>query len=262
MKKKHLILLGLLGLVVALMPATAFASTSTVTQAKAHIPHILFQEGHNHNHNQPGNTSNAASAASTTVSSNNLIYNGGPVMGGTTNVYLVFWQPANLVSSSYQSTVQRYFNDVGSSALYQITRQYTDSGGNFPSGSRLAGTWTDNNPYPNYPNPTINTVFDTDIQAEVTRAQATNGWTSSINNIFFVFTQMNEDVCVKDSTGTVVACTPSAAYLQQNLPSYFCAYHNYFGTNTIYATIPYAASFGNGCNPEVKNATPLMGTRI
>lgn len=77
-------------------------------------------------------------------------------------------------------------------------------------------------------------LLDIDMQHEVTRAQSVNGWSSSINNIFFVFTQKSEDLCF-DSTHAQCAS------------NYFCAYHSSFGSNTLYAAMPYAASFS--CNP-------------
>ena len=73
-------------------------------------------------------------------------------------------------------------------------------------------------------------MLDSDIQNEVSRAQSINGWASTVNNIFFVFLQRNQDLCF-DST------------LSQCASNVFCAYHNTFGTNTQYAAMPYAASF-------------------
>ena len=77
-------------------------------------------------------------------------------------------------------------------------------------------------------------MLDSDIQNEVTNALNTNGWTSGIDNIFFVFLEQNQDLCFDSS-------------YSQCASNSFCAYHNYFGTDTIYAAMPYAASFS--CNP-------------
>ncbi len=68
----------------------------------------------------------------------------------------------------------------------------------------------------------------------MTHAQQVNGWSSSINNIFFVFTGRGEDLCIDSSQSQCASNT-------------FCAYHDFFGTNTLYAAMPYAASFS--CNP-------------
>ncbi len=201
----------------AMMPSSASAAT---TSARAyflhHKPHLLLKKDLRH------------SNASLLASGSNLIYGGGPVMGGTTNVYAIFWEPTGNVSANYNSLIERYFGDVGGSPLYHNNTQYTDSGGNFPSNAVLAGSWVDTSAYPESP------LLDSDIQNEVTNAQNVNGWSSSIDNVFFVFTEAGQDLCIDN---TFSQCASNA----------FCAYHNFFGTDTIYAAMPYAASFS--CNP-------------
>ena len=159
---------------------------------------------------------------------NNLVYNGGPVMGGTTNVFAIFWEPTGSVSANYNSLITRYFGDVGGQGLYNNNSQYSDSTGAVPTNTSLAGVFVDTTPYPESP------LLDSDIQNEVVNAQNANGWSSSIDNIFFVFLESNQDLCF-DST------------FSQCASNTFCAYHSTFGTNTIYAAMPYAASFF--CNP-------------
>jgi hypothetical protein len=234
MKKKHLIMLGFLGLVMSLLPATAFASTSTTTQAKNYAPHLLFKKGLNQNHNQSGFTKTAVVNPAT---SPNMTYNGGPVMEGVMNVYLIFWEPtgSTSVSANYNSLITRYFNDAGNSTLYQMGQQYPDNLGKFSTGSVVAGSYVDNAAY------TATPLLDTDIQNEVTHAQTFNGWASTSNNIFFVFTGKSQDICID---GTKAQCASNT----------FCAYHGAYGTNnTLYAAMPYAASFR--CNPELSGAS-------
>ncbi|HZS75848.1 MAG TPA: hypothetical protein VFA41_04490 [Ktedonobacteraceae bacterium] len=158
----------------------------------------------------------------------NLRYYGGPVMTGTQNVYAIFWEPTGNVQSGYNSLIQRYFADVNGSGLYHNNTQYHNSSGSYPSGEHLVASWVDTRAYP------ANPILDSDIQSEVSRAQSVNGWSSSIHNIFFVFLQANEDLCFDSS-------------YSQCASNYFCAYHSYFGSNSIYAAMPYAASFS--CNP-------------
>jgi hypothetical protein len=221
MKKGFLLLLGLAALItIALIPATFFAVASNGT-TKPHPIHIFPHKGHTR---QGAKVAKAASA----TGSNKVPYNGGPVMTGTMNVYAIFWEPTSNVSANYNGLIKRYFNDVGGSPLYKINNQYTQTGGASPSNAVLAGSWVDTIAYPNSP------LLDSNIQNEVTRAQSQNSWSSGIDNIFFVFTERNENICA-DSTQTQCATNT------------FCAYHSYFGTNTIYATMPYAASFS--CNP-------------
>lgn len=168
------------------------------------------------------------SGAAKLARTNNLTYHGGPVMAGTANVYAIFWEPTNNVQSGYNSLIQQYFGDVNGSGLYHNNTQYTQTGGGNASATHFVAAWTDTSAYPESP------LLDSDMQNEVTHAQSVNGWSSSINNIFFVFLQKSEDLCF-DSTHAQCAS------------NYFCAYHSSFGSNTLYAAMPYAASFS--CNP-------------
>jgi len=153
-----------------------------------------------------------------------VTYGGGPVMAGTTALYAIFWEPTGKVSARYHALIERYFNDVGSSPLYRIARQYKQADGGFPVNAFLAGVWKDTSPY------RANPLLDSDIQQEVTHAQRINDWHSSLHALFFVFTERNTNVCM-DST--LSACTSNG----------YCAYHSDFGTNTLYALVPYVASF-------------------
>lgn len=202
-------------LLFALLPLNAFAAsssgaTSNVSQPKAHIALSVAAQ-----HSQ---------ASQPRATRSNLSYHGGPVQAGTANLFAIFWQPTNNVSSGYHSLIQRFFGDIGGSTLYHNNTQYTQTGGGNPSNAVFAGSFVDTTPYPESP------LLDSDIQNEVSRAQSINGWTSATNNIFFVFLQRNQDLCF-DST------------LSQCASNTFCAYHSVFGTNTVYAAMPYAASF-------------------
>ena len=218
-------------LAIALTPGTGFAASAKSNAQSHHAPHIFAHKGQK-KVQQRANSSHAAGTAGSPYTYNNMVYHGGPVMNGTTNVYAIFWEPSsNPVSANYNSLITRYFNDVGSSSLYQIAQQYAGTNG-APTGSQLAGSWVDTGSYPT----SSGTVLDTDIQNEITHAQQVKGWQSTPNNIFFVFTGQNENLCI-DSTQTTCASNT------------FCAYHSYFGANnTLYAAMPYAASFF--CNPE------------
>ena len=201
----------------AIMPLSASAATAATTASASktqhhshHKPHFFFKR-----HQFRPNVGS------------NLNYGGGPVMAGTTNVYAIFWEPTGNVSPTYNSLIQRYFGDVGGTGLYNNNTQYTDSNGGVPSNTNFVASWVDTSAYPESP------LLDSDIQNEVSNAQNANGWSSSIDNIFFVFTEAGQDLCF-DSSQT--QCASNA----------FCAYHSYFGSNTIYAAMPYAYSFS--CN--------------
>ncbi len=156
----------------------------------------------------------------------NLRYHGGPVMAGTAYAYTIFWEPTgSYVSPTYNSLILRYFGDVGGSGLYHNNTQYTQSGGGYPSNAVLGGSWVDTAAYPS------GTLSDAQIQGEVTHAQSVNHWSSSINNVFFVFTARGENICDGSS------CSFTS----------FCAYHGYFGSNTLYAAMPYTGTNLSAC---------------
>lgn len=207
-------------LMLGLMPLSAFAATTaragSNSATASRPPHFFWKKNI------------ARQPAIASAANNNLIYGGGPVMTGTSHVYAIFWEPTGSVASGYNSTIERYFQDVNGSPLYRNNKQYTQSGGGFASSTTLTGSWVDNSAYPESP------LLDSDIQNEVSNAMSANGWSASNQNIFFVFTEAGQDLCFDSSQSQ---CASNA----------FCAYHNFFGSNTIYAAMPYAASFS--CDP-------------
>jgi len=108
--------------------AAVAAPTSSSVISHPTGRHVFWKPGH-----LPATHAHAAAAA------NNLVYNGGSVMAGTTNIYAIFWEPTGQVSANYHALIERYFTDVGSSPLYQNNTQYTQSSGGSPTNSRLAG---------------------------------------------------------------------------------------------------------------------------
>ena len=168
-------------------------------------------------------------------SNGNLDYNGGPVMGGTTSVYVVFWEPSgSYVSSNYHSLLERYFQDVGGSPLYANNQQYTDTASHVPTNSTLVSVATDSNPYPSQ------TLADSDIQGQVTAAQNALNWAPSSTTIFMVYLAYNETLCNAGSCSG-----PSFSG-----PSPFCAYHSAFGdasNPSIYAAMPYDGTSLDSC---------------
>lgn len=159
-----------------------------------------------------------------------MTYHGGPVQNGTAHVYAIFWEPTgSTVSSTYNSLIKRYFGDIGTSGLYKNNTQYKNSTGGYASGAVLSGSWVDTAAYPS------GTLQDSNIQSEVTHAKSVNAWSSALTNIFFVFTAKNENICSGGS------CSFTS----------FCAYHGYFGSNTIYAAMPYTGTNLAACGAPV-----------
>jgi outer membrane protein assembly factor BamB len=181
--------------------------------------------------------------------SQNLLYNGGPVMQTTSTTYAIFWEPPTLqddtptqVSSTYNTLLERYFNDIGGSGVYANDTQYYDTNGSIINSSTFGGVYVDTSAYPASgcsdqitPN---DCLTDAQIQAEVTKAMAANHWTSGLTHMFFVFTSQGEGSCF-DGTSTSCAFTD------------YCAYHSYFDDNqnqpVIYANMPYTGTALDAC---------------
>lgn len=200
----------------------------------------------------------------------NLIYGSGPVMRNPIN-YLIFWQPPGRAAfpAGYQAAMERYFQDVGGTPLYNIVTQYSDSTGDpVPNATSLGApsfTDTTTNP-PSGCNGSIGAVgatpncplTDGDIQAEVTHALAANPtWAAPSTNVeYFVFTPSDVDECSgpdsKDPTKT--DCFGINGGPGPNEIAAYCAYHSFFNGNTVYAYMPFASNDqGGGCHGSLVN---------
>lgn len=171
-----------------------------------------------------------------------LQYNGGPVEAAGSKNFLIFWEPTgSTVASNYNSTLQRFFGDVGGSSLYGVASQYyeTTSAGNqnILNLAAVGGAWTDTTAYPS------STLQDSDVQNEVSKAIKANGWPTGIGDEYFVYLAKGENECLNGS------CSFST----------FCAYHGEFasGSSTVlYAAMPYAGTNLSGCGIQSGAGTP------
>lgn len=173
---------------------------------------------------------------------------GGTVLSSSTT-YALFWLPSGSSyepsgvgagsDSGYESLVQRFLSDVGGTTFYNILTQYPDGSGNTPtSGSSLGGTSVDTTAYPR-PGTVSNPLLDSDIQAEVSRVIASQGWTGGLTKLFLVYTGYNIQSC-NDAPGG--QCSTDA----------YCGYHSWFVPSggaqpVLYAVLPDAGGNGGTC---------------
>jgi hypothetical protein len=151
-----------------------------------------------------------------------LSYHGGDVEITNRN-YAIFWEPAGHASSpTYKPLVQRWFSDVGGSALFNTTTEYyqTSQGPqqNVKNVSAFGGSYVDTTAFPS------GGITDVDVQAAVNRAIAANNWPTGIGNEFFVYSGPGGEIV-----------------------SSFCAYHGSFtrnGATVLYADEPYGGQSG------------------
>jgi hypothetical protein len=182
----------------------------------------------------------------------NLMYWGGPTMHTTSTTYAIFWEPPKLqdgaltsVSPTYNSLISRYFQDVGSNELYGINTQYFDGTAHILNHSTFGGSWVDTSAYPastcNDAATPGNCLTDAQLQAEVTKAVQTNGWTAGPDHMFSVFTSAGEGSCAG-----AVECAFTT----------YCAYHSFFtlnGQTAIYTVQPYTQSSSSCLVPSSPN---------
>jgi hypothetical protein len=162
--------------------------------------------------------------------SNNLEYNGGPVMSGITTIDVIFWYPtaSQAVAPGYNSLVLRYLSDSGRTSVYRNNRQYHGNVGAPPAGAFLGDSdvFTDTRAYPAL------TLLDADIQTEVSHVQSLGVFHQSGagHTVYFVFLAPAQNLCF-DAVSNIC------------FNNIFCAYHNFFGS-TIYAAMPYVNFVG------------------
>jgi hypothetical protein len=173
----------------------------------------------------------------------NLTYGGARIQITNTN-YLILWEPSKLqdgspavVSAQYNALMQRYFNDVGGSGLYNNNTQYYELVNGkkrfMKNVSTLGGVFVDTTPYPkNQCTDTrtgTNCVTDQNIVDEANKVRTALGWKATTKNTFYVLTAKGEGSC---ATNLRIGCSFAG----------WCGYHNFVG-KMIYANIPYANSF-------------------
>lgn len=181
------------------------------------------------------------SAQGSPSSSDDLIYHsGGPVMTGSLKFYGIFWIPAHLqnggstqLSSHYRNVLQNLLHDYPAHGIDNNNTQYYQTINGVTTYIQNAGSlgviYVDTNPYPasgcSDPDTPGNCITDAQIQAEIQRVMALEGWTGGISHMFLLFTSSGEGSC------TDFGC----AYTD------YCAYHSYISGSTpiIYGNEPY-----------------------
>ncbi len=183
----------------------------------------------------------ATTAASTVGGASGLATSGGPTMPAS-HAYAIYWLPAgyhfessSTGDASYMNLINRYLTDVGNSSFYNIVTQYPGSAGATTNAADLAGSFVDATAYSAVSGGAAGTgdgsktnpISDGQIQAEISKVMASQGWTPGPDKIFYVFTGAN--VWSHDATGATSFDT-------------YCGYHGSFrdgsGNLVIYSNMP------------------------
>src|SRR5581483_7466054 len=160
-----------------------------------------------------------------------------------TRTHAIYWDPNATMSSQYTGPIDAFFTNVAedsgkNTGFYSVITQYADSHKNkIAYASTFVGSTKMTNPFPtgscaNYAAGTSGTmttacITDADVQSEIDQAITSKGWTTSANDIFFLYTPS----LVGEDAGSI-----GKAYVD------FCGYHSaYTGAHntTIYGYEPY-----------------------
>jgi hypothetical protein len=176
----------------------------------------------------------------------------------TNNVYVIYWAPTGYsVSSTYQSTVNRFFTDVAHDSarktnVYAIDTQYYDNNGHILNTSSFGSTqWVvDTDPLPSNgcsDSYTSVCLSDSQIQTEIrTVMSRQHGWTPSSTNFFVMLTAKG-----------IGSCSGSSCAFTQ-----YCAYHG-DAAGLYYANMPYADTVPAACDSgQYPNGDPAADSEI
>ena len=202
------------------------------------------------NHDIQGVVPSKHSAAKTAGAGGNLTYHSGGSVMLTNTSRAIYWVPSGYtVSGTYQSIIDGFFSNVAADSgkptnvYYSDTQYYQNVGGtqNIAYNSSFGGSVLDTNPYPasGCSDPVAQTsicLSDAQLQAEVSRVVAAQGWPKGLNNLYFIFTAKGVGSCFNSS---------SCAF------SYYCAYHSHIGSGSsviLYANQPYTDTVPVDCD--------------
>ncbi len=175
-----------------------------------------------------GKVSNKASRR--TTSNNTMIYHGGPILLGTTNIYYIWY--GNWANNSAPVILADLANNIGGSPYYNINTTYYNSLGEHVSNSVLyAGSTIDS--YSRGSN-----LSDLDIQAIVNSA-VTNSLPLDYNGVYFVLTSSD----VREVSGFCTA---------------YCGWHTYTG-NIKYAFVGNPEQCPSACAAQTNSPNNNLG---
>jgi hypothetical protein len=190
-----------------------------------------------------------------------LTYRSGPVMGGRTTSYAIFWVPPGHIldprgDQRFEQIVERYLRDVGGTRYYGILTQYSHASdgsavfdGPILNASALGGVWIDRRAYPggggkDHP------LHLADVQDEIKRAIRVNHWRGGLQHEFFVLLASNAYAC--DLEGYCTYGLPYTDYTWCGLHYFFPA----FNQPVIYGVVADAALTNCSLDPYIGFGTP------
>jgi hypothetical protein len=183
------------------------------------------------------------------LSTEALVYHGGPVMLTNTN-YTFYWAPSGSPAypAGYQTGVDRYLEDLahdsgGNQNVDSVATQYTNaSAAHVKYSSHFAGAIVDTDPYPkNGCKAAAICLTDAQLQTELKAYVSAHALPKDLAHEYFILTPPGVESCF---TSSGIECSAGA------INASYCAYHGYIpvtGGNIVYANDPYVGE-NPGCD--------------
>jgi hypothetical protein len=217
-----------------LVPSAAGAQTATI--APGHIRGVVTAATKAGRAYRAKLQSRAGGLGLLGTGSNNLVYNGGPVMHADAN-YAIYWEPSGYsTSSTYKNIVNGYFANVGAASgatnnNYSVTTQYYDGAGHIAYSASSPGSTVDTSAFPASGCVSLSgpCITDAQLQTELSKVVAAKGWPHGMSTMYFVYFPPNVTTC---TDATSVECSGNV----------YCAYHSSLGSGSstlLYANMPY-----------------------
>ena len=206
-----------------------------------------------------------------------LINHGGPMMSTRSNadqvvVTPIFWAGAGFsFATAYKTLIKQYLHDAAadsdkSTNVFSTLFEYSGTNGFINYRLSRADSIIDTNAYPTAgcttnagPVYSDNSGYttcldDAQIQAEINNVVTAHSFARDLGHIYVMFLPKHVESCFLATTDVgkqqcTLNASPSAAY---------CAYHNEFGGNTVYANMPfpiYASTLPFTCGSDASLPT-------
>ncbi len=116
------------------------------------------------------------------VTGNGINYNGGPVMKGTVNAYIIWygnWNSTGSNTAATKSAIEHFLGTIGGSALELVNSTYGDTTGNVSGNVAFGGSTT---------NTSTKNLTDSGVQNVVASALNSGALPRDANGVYFVLT--------------------------------------------------------------------------
>jgi phosphate-induced protein 1 len=130
-------------------------------------------------------SANAQPTGNAVVTGNGINYNGGPVMKGTVNTYIIWygnWNGTGSNTPTTQAAIQTYLSNLNNTAPYLVNTTYGDASGNVSGLLNFGGSTTVNS---------STNLSDSGVLTQVSNAITSGRLPKDTNGLYFVLSSSN-----------------------------------------------------------------------